>query len=164
MVTRDFQGERSKGSAGMALSKDYWVRPSCLAKGFVTQVHSGTGEWDRQRLCDHVGHSTDSAAGILRQRQLSILRGNQGVWSWITSLSQSTARVTTGKDQTLCSAAEKGLPIIPICYGVLVARECRKSQRTSTSPPRDRAGQAHEKGNKNTPNAESWLWGCCGKR
>lgn len=48
-------------------------------KGFVTQVHSGTGEWDRQRLCDHVGHSTDSAAGILRQRQLSILKGNQGV-------------------------------------------------------------------------------------
>lgn len=46
-------------------------------KGFVTQVHSGTGEWGRQRLSGHVGHSTDSAAGILRQRQLSILRARK---------------------------------------------------------------------------------------
>lgn len=46
-------------------------------KGFVTQVHSGTGEWGRQRLSDHVGHSTDSAAGILGQRQLSITRARK---------------------------------------------------------------------------------------
>lgn len=37
-------------------------------RGFVTQVTSGRGEWGRQRSGDHVGHSTDSAAGILRQR------------------------------------------------------------------------------------------------
>lgn len=150
MVTRDFQGE-VQSECRYGLVQGFPGTSQLSRKGFVAQVHSGMGEWGRQRLSDHVGHSTDSAAGILRQRQLSILRGNQEVQSWITSLSHSNARVTTGKDQTLCSAAEKGLPIITICYGVLVARVSVERARGRQHRPLGTEQGKHTKRATKTP-------------
>lgn len=73
-----FSGREVQSECRYGLVQGFLGTSQMSRKGFVTQGHAGMGEWGRQRLSDHVGRSTESAAGILRQRQLSILRGNQG--------------------------------------------------------------------------------------
>lgn len=65
-------------------------------------------------------------------------------------MSHSNTQVTTGKDQTLCSAAEKGLPIITICYGVSVERARGRQHR-----PLGTEQGKHTEGATKTPHTQN---------